>query len=100
MAANQCVEGLALSPGIGIGPVFRLRHLMFEVSGRKLEPEEAALELGCLEAACREVAAALHGMEDGAAREALVAMLESPLFHGSIMDRIQSGRRLTLSCRP
>ncbi|WP_244155512.1 phosphoenolpyruvate--protein phosphotransferase [Desulfatiglans anilini] len=89
---NQCIEGLALSPGIGMGPVFRLRHLMFEVSGRKLEPEEAALELGRLEAACREVAAVLHGMEDSAAREALLAMLESPLFHGSITDRIQSGR--------
>lgn len=84
--------GLAVSPGIGIGPVVRVRNLPFVLTGPSATPRPADEESARFEKACEEVAASL-GSTTGTARLTgdPRTMLNDPLFHGSIADRIRCG---------
>lgn len=86
------IEGLPVAPGIGIAPVLHLENLIYETTGRRVIGEKVSAELERLESACAEVKEALQKSGPDAARQAMAAMLGDPLFHGSVVDRIRSGR--------
>ncbi|MBN1662578.1 MAG: hypothetical protein JW943_03145, partial [Deltaproteobacteria bacterium] len=90
---NRAVyEGLSLSPGIGVAPVFRLSSPAFETTGRQVAPEHREAEAVRLETACAEVTLALQESAADKTRPVMIDILSDPLFHGSMVDRVRNGR--------
>ncbi len=85
-------KGLAVSPGTGIAVAFCLEGLDFVSSGQTIQSDPAGHEIARLETACADVARALEETRPDAAFQSLMRMLSEPLFRGSIIDRIKSGR--------
>lgn len=84
--------GLAVSPGTGIATAFCLEGLDFESSGQTIKSEPADKEIARLEAARADVGLALGENQQDSAHQSLSLMLSEHLFHGSIIDRVKSGR--------
>jgi len=90
--SSTTVEGLAISAGLGIGPVFVLRNVPFEITDRRVAPADVDAELARLAPACTRTRADLLVLEGDQEPGGMSWMLANPLFHGSIVDRIQSGQ--------
>lgn len=90
--SSTTIEGLAISPGLGVAPVFILRNIPFQTTGRAIPPEQVDAELKRLEPACERTRADLLEIEGDQEPYGLNWMLANPLFRGSIVDRIQSGQ--------
>lgn len=84
------LKGLPISPGIGIAPVFRLKQLPFAVSGRQIAAEVIPAELERLASAYRVVQPELVQMDQRTPSLGLEGLAADPIYHGSIMDRIQA----------
>jgi phosphotransferase system enzyme I (PtsI) len=89
---SKIVEGLAISAGLGIAPVFLVRNIPFETTGRTVAPEDIDAELMRLEPACTRTGADLLVLEGDQEPGSMSWMLANPLFHGSIVDRIRAGQ--------
>ncbi len=85
-------KGLSVSPGTGIAVAFCLEGLDFVSSGQAIKSELAGHEIARLEAACADVGRALEETRHDSAFQCLSRMLAEPLFRGSIIDRVKSGR--------
>lgn len=85
------LQGLPISPGLGIAPVCRYPHRPFRIVGSRIEPDEIPPEIHRLGQAIEAVREDLA--EDGTAPDTGGAhlMTTDPLFRGGIIDRIQSG---------
>ena len=80
------IDGLAVSSGLGMARVFVLKNIPFELTGKRLEDQEIRTGLDCLEKAFTK------SLEDLKEFEGKAESIKSPLFHGSIKDRILSGQ--------
>jgi phosphotransferase system enzyme I (PtsI) len=87
----KTIEGLSVSTGIGIGSVFVLRNVPFEAVGKSVEADSIDAELRRIEDACEKTSSDITEMA-GNDVELLKNMLESPLFHGVLLDRVMSGQ--------
>ncbi len=85
------LQGLPISPGLGIAPVFRYPHLPFRIVGNRIAPEGIPSEIRRLEQAIEAVRGELG--EDGTAPcdGGATPVTTDPLFRGGIIDRIRSG---------
>ena len=90
--SSTTIKGLAISSGIGVAPVFVLRNVPFEITNRTVAPEDVDGELARLELACTRTRADLPVLEGDQESGRINWMLDNPLFHGSIVDRIRSGQ--------
>lgn len=89
--ANKTIEGLAVSAGLSKGISFVLKNLPFEPAGRRIEAEQKEAELVRLNDALGKTRADICGFKNNKS-DSLIKMLEGPLFHGGIIDRIESGQ--------
>ena len=90
--SSTTINGLAISPGIGVAPVFVLRNVPFEITNRTVAPEDIDGELARLELAYARTRADLLVLDGDQESGGINWMLDNPLFHGSIVDRIRSGQ--------
>ncbi|QTX32496.1 phosphoenolpyruvate--protein phosphotransferase [Aminithiophilus ramosus] len=96
------LEGVVLSPGIGIGPVLPLVPLAFVETGSLLSEEERGAELGRLEEALNRAEADLVRLQAqaektlGADKAALFSahrlMLRDPMLVGAVREAVAGGR--------
>ena len=84
------IEGISICAGLGIAPVFVLRNVAFEPTGKGTEECSAEKALGRLADSVRMTRAELQTLPTNEARS-LCEMLENPLFRGSVVDRVRAG---------
>jgi phosphotransferase system enzyme I (PtsI) len=89
--ANKIIEGLSVSAGLSIGTAFILENVLFEPTGKRIDDNQVDVELGRLEEAFDKTRADLGSFADSESG-LLKEMLEGPLFHGGIVDRVGSGQ--------
>jgi phosphotransferase system enzyme I (PtsI) len=95
-------EGVALSPGVGVGKVRTIRPYAFECGGERIGGEGIAAETAAFEAALararteladlRARGEATLGKDKAAVFEAHGLMLEDPMLLSGIRSRIEGGR--------
>jgi len=85
------VQGLPVSPGIGIAQAFLFRSLPFQLSGAAPGKADPDNEKALLEQACADIEPELAEAEERAAPGCMTSMLADHLFHGGVIDRIEAG---------
>ena len=83
-------RGLPIAPGLGFATVFRMKHFPFVLSGAHLKVGHLSTEIARLEEAWAGVCHELLGADDQPGI-AGTTLLHGPLFHGSVIDRLQAG---------
>jgi phosphotransferase system enzyme I (PtsI) len=89
-ARPAALEGLAVAAGLGTGDTFLYPALVFQLSGAPAGQADRGGEQARLAEAGADIAAEAAA-SDSPDAGALVAMLAEPLFHGSVVDRIDAG---------
>ncbi len=85
------IQGLPVSPGIGIARAFLFPSLPFQLSGAAPGRPDPGKEKALLEQACEAIQPELAEAEERAAPGCLTSMLADHLFHGGVIDRIDAG---------
>lgn len=88
---DKTIEALAVSAGLSIGPVFILKNVPFETTGKQLDLSRAETGLNRIEEAYVKTCNDLGTIEDSESGP-LSKMLYNPIFHGGILDRVRSGQ--------
>jgi len=88
---NTIIEGLSVSAGLSMGSTFLLRNVPFETTDARIDKGQVDAGLSRVADACAKVSRDLGGYPDSEAGP-LRHMLEGPLFHGGIVDRVGSGQ--------
>jgi phosphotransferase system enzyme I (PtsI) len=90
-ARPATLRGLPVSAGLGIGETFLFPSLPFQLSGAPAGQTDSGREKTRLAAAIGAIAAEVAASDGPDAGGGMTAMLGAPLFHGSVIDRIDAG---------